>query len=81
MSAAEIADNKWEAESTKPPIITPGGLAQILLMGLFGLFFVFILINSVIAIVTPHQESDLESQYKEKLGSGEGAPAEAPAAE
>ena len=64
MSAAEIADNKWESESTKPPVFTVGSLAQIGLMGLFGLFFAYILVMSVVAIVKPKEEAkSLEDQF------------------
>ncbi len=82
MSSAEIADNKWEVESTKPPVVTAAGIAQILLMGMFGLFFLYILIMSVVGIVSPKQEGSLEQKYKEKLEHGGAATApaeEAPA--
>ena len=42
MSKAEIADNKWEAESVEPPIKSPPALAQIVLMG--GLSCIFAVI-------------------------------------
>ena len=39
MSTSEIADNKWELEASKPPVATPGGVLQILVIALFaGLF-------------------------------------------
>ncbi|WAS95503.1 hypothetical protein [Nannocystis punicea] len=39
MSTAEIADNKWELEASKPPVATAGGILQILVIGFFaGLF-------------------------------------------
>lgn len=56
MSAADIADNKWEAQSAKAPIGSVQGIAQMLLMGGFMAFFVWIVIFSVIAIVTPKKE-------------------------
>ena len=75
MSAAEIADNKWEVSSTKAPIGTFGGIAQLMMMGGFGLFFVWIIIGSVIAIVTPKPEdAGLAGQYKNMNNAG---PAEA----
>jgi hypothetical protein len=65
MSAAEIADNKWEMESTKPPVGSLSGLSQILLMGGFGFFFTLIIVGSLIAIVTPKPEDGgLAGQYK-----------------
>lgn len=64
MSAAEIADNKWELTSTKPPVATVAGVAQVALMGFFGLFFVWIIGFSIIAIVTPKkEEAGLAAQY------------------
>ena len=77
MSQAEIADNKWEVESTKPPIMTAGGIAQIVMMGGFSLFFGYVLVFSVIGAVSPKQDSALEAQYKAKLGGGEAAAAPA----
>jgi hypothetical protein len=68
MSAAEIADNKWELQAAKPPVGSLTGLMQILLMAGFGIFFVWIVIFSIIAIVTPKKEgSGLEGQF-EKMG-------------
>lgn len=78
MSAAEIADNRWELKATKPPITSPAGLAQIILMGGFAAFFAWILVFSAIAIVTPKGEG-LAGDYKNmKAGeAGEAEPAEA----
>ena len=56
MSAADIADNKWEAQAAKAPIGSIQGIMQMLLMGGFMAFFVWIVIFSVIAIVTPKSE-------------------------
>lgn len=65
MSAAEIADNKWELSSTKPPVSTAGGVLQLLLMvGFIGLFG-WLIVSSVIGIVTPKSEDGgLAGQYK-----------------
>ena len=63
MSAAEIADNRWEVAATKPPVTSPAGLAQIILMGGFAAFFGWIVVFSVIAIVTPKGEG-LAGEYK-----------------
>jgi|GEM_PF-1628524 len=81
MSAAEIADNKWELSSTKPPVGSASGIAQILLMGGFAVFFVWIIVFSVIAIVTPKAEdSGLAGQYKDMGVEGaDGGEAAAPA--
>ena len=64
MSASEIADNRWELSATKPPVTSASGIAQILLMSGFGLFFVYILIGSIMGIVTPKTEG-LAGQYKD----------------
>ncbi len=79
MSAAEIADNRWEVSATKPPVTTAAGLAQILLMSGFGLFFVWIMIGSVMGMVSEKGEG-LAGEYKNlnagDQAGGEEAPAE-----
>ncbi len=72
MSAAEIADNKWELESTKPPIKTAGALAQIILMGGLISFFAIILVGSVFGIMAPKGEGSLADQYKNLTVEGTG---------
>ena len=74
MSAAEIADNKWETEASKPELLTPGSIAQLAMMVGFALFFAYILLFSVIGMFSEKQESDLGSKFS-KMN------AEAPAAE
>lgn len=75
MSAAEIADNKWELSATKPPVGTIPGIAQIVLMSGFALFFTWIIVSSFIGIVTPKDaDQGLAAQY-------ENLKAEVPAAE
>lgn len=74
MSAAEIADNKWELTATKPPVTTVAGIAQITLMGCFGLFFLWIVGASAIAIVTPSKGGGLAQQYTDM--KTEGTPAQ-----
>lgn len=75
MSASEIADNKWELQSTKPPLASAGGVLQLLLMvGFVGLFG-WLIVSSLIGIVTEKQDGgSLADQYK-NMG------AEAPPAE
>ena len=81
MSAAEIADNKWEAESIKPPVKTAGSIGQIALIGGLALFFTYIVVMSLVAIVTPKKEGSLADQYK-NLNAAPAAGGEAePAAE
>ena len=78
MSAAEIADNKWETESTKPPVKGAGAIGQIALIGGLAMFFAYIVIMSLVAIVSPKKEGSLADQYKD-LNAGaakEEAPAE-----
>ena len=78
MSAAEIADNKWELQSTKPPVADASGVLQLLLMvGFVGLFG-WLIVSSVIGIVTPKAEDGgLAGSYKNMKFDGDGA--EAPA--
>jgi hypothetical protein len=65
MSAAEIADNKWELESAKAPIKDPGAIGQIGLMGGLSAFFLYVTIMSCVAIVSPAKEGTLADQYKD----------------
>ncbi len=81
MSAAEIADNRWELQATKPPLTSAAGLAQIILMSGFALFFVWILVGSVQGMIMPKTEG-LAGEYKNLNQAGAAAPAaaaEAPA--
>ncbi len=75
MSAAEIADNRWELSATKPPVTSIAGISQILLMSGFGLFFVYILVGSVMGMVKPKGEG-LAGEYKNLNQSSQEAPAE-----
>jgi hypothetical protein len=78
MSAAEIADNKWEMESTKPPVSSLSGIAQMLLMSGFAIFFTLIVVGSLIAMVSPKSEG-LAGEYSKMGAGGQGeqaAPAE-----
>jgi len=63
MSASEIADNRWELKATKPPVTSPGGLAQIVLMSLFALIFLWIMVGAVQGIIMPESEG-LAGEYK-----------------
>jgi hypothetical protein len=66
---SDIAGNKWEAESIRPPVFNPAGLAQIVLMGSFALFFGYIMVFSIIGALGPKSESGLAEQYQ-KAGMG-----------
>ena len=79
MSAAEIADNRWETKASKAPITSAAGISMLILMSGFGLFFVWILVGSVQGMIMPKTEG-LAGEYKnlnQQQSSGE---AEAPAA-
>lgn len=47
MSAAEIQDNKWEVQASKPNLLNPAAIGAILMMTGFILFFVALIIGSV----------------------------------
>jgi hypothetical protein len=47
MSAAEIQDNKWEVQASKPNLLTPAAIGAIIMMAGFILFFIALLIGSV----------------------------------
>ncbi len=80
MSVAEIADNKWEYESTKPPVKSPGSLGQIALIGGLAIFFSYIVIMSLVAIVGPQKGGSLADDYENLSATGpakeEAAPSE-----
>jgi hypothetical protein len=80
MSTAEIADNKWELESTQPPIKGVPGIGMMALFGLFSVVFAYIAVMSLVAIVTPKTGGGLADSYKNLNAAPAAAPAEAPAA-
>ena len=65
MSVAEIQDNKWEAESIKPPVTDPGSIGIIILMSGFTLFFVAVLVGAVIGSFTDVEEMDFDKVQRE----------------
>ena len=65
MSVAEIQDNKWEAESIKPPVTNPASIGIIIMMGGFMLFFVAILIGAVIGSFTDAKEMDFDKVQRD----------------
>lgn len=77
MSAAEIADNRWEVSASKAPITSPAGIGMLLVMSGFGLFFVWIMIGSVQGIIMPKGEG-LAGEYK-NLNAQDAGKAETPA--
>lgn len=73
MSSAEIADNKWELSSTKPPLNTAGGIMQVLLMVGFVSLFGWLIGSSIIGIVTEESEDGgLADSYKTMGVDGSG---------
>lgn len=65
MSVAEIQDNKWEAESIKPPVTNPASLGIIVMMGGFMLFFVAVIIGAVVGTFTDPAEMDFDKVQRE----------------
>jgi hypothetical protein len=66
MSIEEIKDNKWELESIKPPVTNPGAIGVIIMMSCFALFFVAIIIGSVIGSFTESKVMDFEGKAPER---------------
>lgn len=62
MSVADIQDNKWELQAIKPPVATPGAIGVIIMMTCFSLFFVAIIIGSVIGSFTESKVMDFEGK-------------------
>lgn len=77
MSVAEIADNKWEREVTKPPVTSAGSIFQLVLLGAFVLMFLWIFSFVVMGLVSP-KKATMADKYGEMNAAG--APAAAPAA-
>jgi hypothetical protein len=64
MSVAEIQDNKWEVQAAKPPLLTAGSIGAMIMMGGFALFFVWVIIFSVIGSFTETKEMDFSKTQK-----------------
>lgn len=64
MSVAEIQDNKWEVQAAKPPLMTPAGIGAMIMMGGFALFFLWVIIFSVIGSFTDTKEMDFSKTQK-----------------
>jgi hypothetical protein len=65
MTVADIQDNKWERESIRPPIRSAGAIGVIIMMTCFALFFVAIIIGSVVGSFTDTQIMDFEGKAPE----------------
>lgn len=70
MSVAEIQDNKWELEATKPPLKSPASIGIMIMMGGFALFFVAVIIGAVAGSFADTEEMDFDKKQRD-------APAEA----
>jgi hypothetical protein len=62
MTVAEIQDNKWELQAIKPPTTNAAAIGMILMMVGFSLFFVFLIIGSVIGSFTDTKVMDFEGK-------------------
>jgi hypothetical protein len=79
MSTAEIADNKWEVEASKPPVSSFGGILQIVVVTAFSAMFAWMLLFTVQGIFGSKRET-LADQYghlKAEGGKADAPPAEA----
>ncbi|MDC0722821.1 hypothetical protein [Nannocystis bainbridge] len=78
MSAAEIADNKWELEASRPPVRTTGGILQILIIGFFAGLFGWMVMFAFQGIFGARRDT-LADQYGRLTVDGKPAPGAAPA--
>jgi hypothetical protein len=82
MSFADIADNKWEIESTRPPVFTISGIAQMIMMGFLSLIFVVVVLMALMGIIMPKsQEAAFDFSKPGAAAPAAEAPAAQPAAE
>ena len=81
MSLAEISDNRYEVEASKPPLKTMSAITQMGMMLFFvvgGLWIGMGVLKGI--LFTPKEtESSIEKQFRE-MKSKKAAPAAAPAA-
>jgi hypothetical protein len=66
MSVAEIQDNKWELEVTKPPVTNPGAIGIIVMMIGFSMFFLFMIVGSVIGSFTETDTMNFDKKVETK---------------
>lgn len=71
MSVADIQDNKWELQSIKPPVANAGGIGMIIMMACFSLFFVALIIGSVIGSFTETELMNFEGKAADKAAPAE----------
>jgi hypothetical protein len=77
-TTAEIADNKWEVEASKPPVSSFGGILQIVIVTAFAGMFAWMLLFTVQGIFGTKRET-LADQYGHLKAEG-GVKTDAPAA-
>lgn len=80
MSTPEIADNKWELEASKPPVSTPGGILQILVITFFAGLFAWMVLFAFQGIFGARRDT-LADQYGRLTVDGKPPPAAAPASQ
>ena len=79
MDSTNVSLNKWEIEASERPLTSGESIVGIVALVIFGLLAATILVVSLYAIFGPKQQGGLEELYQQKLGSGDGAAAAAPA--
>lgn len=79
MDSTNVSLNKWEIEASERPLTSGESIVGIVALVIFGLLAATILVVSLYAIFGPEQHGGLEELYQQKLGSGDGAAAAAPA--
>lgn len=78
MSTADIADNKWEVEASKPPIRTFSGILQIAVVASFAGLFVWML-SFTLAGIFGYKRETMADQYGRLTVDGSRPQAEPPA--
>ncbi|HEY8376239.1 MAG TPA: hypothetical protein VIK91_07105 [Nannocystis sp.] len=76
MSIAEIADNKWELEASRPPVTTFGGILQIAVIFCFAGLFAWMM-TFVFQGIFGEKRETLADQYGRLTVEGS-KPAETP---
>lgn len=77
MSTAEISDNKWELEASRPPLATTTGVLQIVAVAAFAGLFVWMLSFALQGIFGARRDT-LADQYGRLTVDGKPPAAPAP---
>lgn len=80
MSAADIADNKWEVEASKPPVSNIGGILQIVVVAFFAAIFAWMMSFTFQGIFGAKRDT-MADAYGNLSAEGQAAAEAAPAAE